>query len=40
MSDPHLNQSMWGYQQQFRISLDGAPDRALDQIVAILSTEA
>jgi hypothetical protein len=40
MSDPHLNQSMWGYQQQFRISLDGAADRALDQIGAILSPEA
>ena len=40
MSDPHLNQSMWGYQQQFRISLDGATDRALDQIGAILSPEA
>ncbi|HSE08101.1 MAG TPA: diadenylate cyclase [Nocardioidaceae bacterium] len=40
MSDPLLNQSMWGYQQQFRISLDGAADRALDQIGAILSPEA
>jgi hypothetical protein len=40
MSDPHLTQSMWGYQQQFRISLDGAADRALDQIGAILSPEA
>lgn len=36
----HLNQSMWGFQQQFRISLDGATDRALDQIGAILSPEA
>jgi hypothetical protein len=36
----HLNQSMWGYQQQFRISLDGATDRALDQIGAVLSPEA
>lgn len=35
----HLSQSMWGYQQQFRISLDGATDRALDQIGAILSPE-
>lgn len=36
----HLIQSMWGYQQQFRISLDGATDRALDQIGAILAPEA
>jgi hypothetical protein len=35
-----LNQSMWGYQQQFRVSLDGATDRALDQIGAVLSPEA
>ncbi len=40
MPDPHLDQSMWGYQQQFRISLDGATDRALDQIGAILWPEA
>ncbi len=40
MSDSHLCQSMWGYQQQFRISLDGAADRALDQIGAILWPEA
>jgi hypothetical protein len=40
MSDPHLNQCMWGYQQQFRISLDAAADRALDQIGAIVSPEA
>lgn len=39
MSD-QLNQSMWGYQQQFRISLDSAADRALDQIGAVLSPEA
>jgi hypothetical protein len=39
MSD-QLNQSMWGYQQQFRISLDAAADRALDQIGAILSPQA
>ncbi|HEX6247809.1 MAG TPA: diadenylate cyclase [Nocardioidaceae bacterium] len=36
----HLDQSMWGYQRQFRISLDGAADRALDQIGAILSPQA
>lgn len=35
-----LSQTMWGFQQQFRISLDGAADRALDQIGAILSPEA
>ncbi len=40
MSDPHLSQRMWGYQQQFRISLDGAVDRALDQIGAILWPDA
>ncbi len=40
MPDPRLRQSMWGYQQQFRISLDGAVERALDQIGAILSPEA
>ncbi|HLN75767.1 MAG TPA: diadenylate cyclase [Nocardioidaceae bacterium] len=36
----HLHESMWGFQQQFRISLDAAVDRALDQIGAILSPEA
>lgn len=40
MSDPGLTQTMWGYQQQFRISLDAAVDRALDQIGAILSPAA
>ncbi|HEX6875778.1 MAG TPA: diadenylate cyclase [Nocardioidaceae bacterium] len=40
MPDPRLRQSMWGYQQQFRISLDGAVDRALEQIGAILAPEA
>lgn len=35
-----LEQDMWDYQQQFRISLDGAADRALDQIGAILSPQA
>ncbi|MGH3369367.1 MAG: diadenylate cyclase [Nocardioidaceae bacterium] len=40
MSDPDLAQPMWGYQQQFRISLDGAADRALDQVGAILRPEA
>ena len=36
----HLHESMWGFQQQFRISLDAAADRALDQIGAILLPEA
>ena len=40
MSETGLSQAMWGYQQQFRISLDSAADRALDQIGAILSPEA
>ena len=40
MSDLDLAQQMWGYQQQFRISLDGAAERALDQIGAILRPEA
>ena len=40
MSDPQLTQTMWGYQHHFRISLDGATDRALDQIGAILSPSA
>jgi hypothetical protein len=31
---------MWDFQRQFRVSLDGAADRALDQIGAILSPEA
>jgi hypothetical protein len=40
MPEQHLSHGMWGYQQQFRISLDGAADRALDQIGAILDPEA
>ena len=36
VSDPRLTQTMWGYQHHFRISLDSASDRALDQIGAIL----
>jgi hypothetical protein len=40
MSDPRLSTAMWGYQQQFRISLDAAAERALDQIGAILAPEA
>ena len=40
MPDAALDQTMWGYQQQFRISLDAAADRALDQIGAILLPEA
>lgn len=40
MSDPGLMQPMWAYQQQFRISLDAAADRALDQIGAVLSPAA
>ena len=40
MSEQGLSRTMWGYQQQFRISLDSAADRALDQIGAILSPEA
>ncbi|GAB2728546.1 diadenylate cyclase [Nocardioides pakistanensis] len=39
MPEP-LTESMWGYQRQFRISLDNAADRALDQIGAILSPDA
>jgi len=34
MSDPRLSATMWGYQQQFRISLDAAAERALAQIGA------
>ena len=40
MSDPSPSQTMWGFQHHFRISLDGAADRALDQIGAILSPDA
>ncbi|HET6624860.1 MAG TPA: diadenylate cyclase [Nocardioidaceae bacterium] len=40
MPDPQLTHTMWGYQHHFRISLDGAADRALDQIGAILSPDA
>lgn len=40
MSDPQLTHTMWGYQHHFRISLDGAADRALDQIGAILSPDS
>jgi len=40
VSDPRLTQTMWGYQHHFRISLDSASDRALDQIGAILAPEA
>ena len=40
MPDPPLTDTMWGYQHHFRISLDGAADRALDQIGAILSPDA
>lgn len=39
MPEP-LTESMWGYQREFRISLDNAADRALDQIGAILSPDA
>jgi sensor domain DACNG-containing protein/sensor domain DACNH-containing protein/DisA checkpoint controller-like protein len=40
MSDPSPSQTMWGFQHHFRISLDSAADRALDQIGAILSPDA
>ncbi len=40
MSEPQLTQTMWAYQHHFRVSLDGAADRALDQIGAILSPDA
>lgn len=40
MSDAALTHTMWGYQHHFRVSLDGATDRALDQIGAILSPDA
>lgn len=40
MSDPRLQQVMWGYQQQFRLSLDAAARRALERIGADLSPEA
>jgi hypothetical protein len=40
LADPQLTNTMWGYQHHFRISLDGAADRALDQIGVILSPDA
>jgi hypothetical protein len=40
VSDSELTQTMWGYQHHFRVSLDAATDRALDQIGAILSPDA
>ncbi len=40
MSDPCLTHPMWGYQRQFRVSLDTAAERALDQIGAILAPDA
>lgn len=39
MAEPQSTQ-MWAYQHHFRLSLDGAADRALDQIGAILAPEA
>lgn len=40
MSDPHLLRVMWGYQEQFRLSLDLATRRALERIGADLAPEA